>query len=342
MIAQDNQTTLEEALTKASPRLREKINFSVNLMRKAEKLALAYAPEEGFCLSFSGGKDSQALYHVAKLSGVKFKAYMGLTSVDPPPVLRFVRHHYPSVELLKPKDSIYNLCIKRHHVLPTMMIRWCCSEYKEFIGAGRVVLTGVRREESVRRSKRNEVEVRGRAYSGDLAGLDKYREEIRANKRKAARRLSILNAQGEHEVGCITGKESVIINAIISWTQRDVWEFLNDVVGVAHCELYDQGQERIGCINCPMSAKHWKHDNERYPHVKRNWLRTIKILLKTGGYSKVLNAIDGYSLPEDEQAEAVYEWWSSGRSVEQFAQRWKDRHSPGLFDCLDTNNNDDQ
>ena len=71
------------------------------LLRKAEPLALRYSPE-GYYLAFSGGKDSQALYHVAVMAGVKFQAYMSATSVDPPEVLRFVRTQYPQVHVLPP------------------------------------------------------------------------------------------------------------------------------------------------------------------------------------------------------------------------------------------------
>ena len=70
--------------------LQYKIDYSVNLLRKAESLALKLDPENGFYLAFSGGKYSQALYHIAKMAGVKFKAHMSLTSVDPPQVIRFV------------------------------------------------------------------------------------------------------------------------------------------------------------------------------------------------------------------------------------------------------------
>jgi phosphoadenosine phosphosulfate reductase len=34
---------------------------------------------------------------------------MNLTSVDPPEVIRFVKQHYPDVELIKPKMSIYDM-----------------------------------------------------------------------------------------------------------------------------------------------------------------------------------------------------------------------------------------
>ena len=66
-----------------------------------------------FYLAFSGGKDSQALYHLAVMAGVKFKAHMSLTSVDPPEVIRFVKQNYPDVELIKPKISIYDMALKK-------------------------------------------------------------------------------------------------------------------------------------------------------------------------------------------------------------------------------------
>lgn len=86
--------------------LKRKLDYSIDLLRKAERMALRLDPENGFWLAFSGGKDSQALYHVARLAGVRFKAHMNLTSVDPPEVIRFVKENYPDVELIKPKMRI--------------------------------------------------------------------------------------------------------------------------------------------------------------------------------------------------------------------------------------------
>ena len=79
----------------------DRLQESIILLQKAEKLALRYS-DGGYYLAFSGGKDSQALYHVAVLAGVKFQAFMSATSVDPPEVLRFVRSQYPEVTILPP------------------------------------------------------------------------------------------------------------------------------------------------------------------------------------------------------------------------------------------------
>lgn len=208
---------------------------------------------------------------------------MNLTSVDPPEVIRFVKQQYPEVELIKPKESIYQVALRKG-LLPTQRVRWCCEEYKENAGAGKVTLIGIRHQESNRRAKRNEVEISSRKFSGDLEGLDKYREEKLSKTN--AKGINITNATGERTVGCISGKESLLISPIIHWTERDVWEFLNQVCQVPHCSLYDEGYHRIGCICCPMSSYHQKiREMQRWPHIKRCWLRAI-INIRRGGVSQ--------------------------------------------------------
>lgn len=280
--------TLAEALDRASARLRKKMLHSVELLQKAEKIALNYDAKQGYFLAFSGGKDSQALYHIAQLAGVRFQGHMNLTSVDPPEVIRFVKKNYPEVELRKPGKSIFQHAVEKQ-ILPTMRVRWCCAEYKETAGAGKVTLIGIRHAESSRRAKRNEVETNNRKFSGDLDGLEEYRQEQKAKRMKRKSKadgVNITNADEEQTLGCIHGKESLLISPIIYWTEQDVWEFLNDVVKVQHCSLYDEGWHRIGCIGCPMSSHKQKMiENERYPHVKRGWIKAIKAI-RNGGYSK--------------------------------------------------------
>lgn len=273
--------TLEQALAKASKMLQQKMMYSIDLLKKAERLALAYGGGNGYYLAFSGGKDSQALYHIAELAGVKFDAHMNFTSVDTPEVICFVKKQYPEVDFIKPKKSIYQLAVEKQ-ILPTMRVRWCCAEYKENTGAGRVTLIGIRHQESSRRAKRNEVEISNRKYSGTLEGLDEYRQELKAKRarRKSKKNgVNITNADQEQTLGCISGKESLLISPIIHWTEQDVWEFLNNVMEVPHCSLYDEGWHRIGCIGCPMSSVNQKKiENIRYPHVKRNWIKAIKAI----------------------------------------------------------------
>ena len=295
MINSEMTFDYSEVIQKLSEPLRKKLEHSVELLRKAERLALAYDDVYGYYLAFSGGKDSQCLYHVAKLAGVRFKAHMNLTSIDPPEVIRFVKREYPDVELVKPKKSIFQAAVE-NQILPSMRVRWCCAEYKETAGAGKVTLIGIRKAESARRAKRNEVEINNRKFSGDLDGLEEYRKtrnrEKRGRKPKGNREVTIVNADGESVLGCIRGKESLLISPIIDWTDDEVWEFLG-ALGVEHCELYDEGWRRIGCIGCPMSSHKQKMiENARYPHVRRNWIKAIKAIRRGGGIQKRIYLVE--------------------------------------------------
>jgi phosphoadenosine phosphosulfate reductase len=57
-----------------------------------------FEPPEGYYMAFSGGKDSETVYRLTEMAGVKFDAHFNLTSVDPPEVVRFVREFYPDVQ----------------------------------------------------------------------------------------------------------------------------------------------------------------------------------------------------------------------------------------------------
>ena len=280
--------SLDDALSRIRrPSLREKVLYSVRLLQRAEPMALRLDPEDGFYLAFSGGKDSQCLYHVAQLAGVRFRAHMNLTSVDPPEVIRFVKTTYPDVELIKPRMSIYEMA-KKKHILPTRRIRWCCAEYKEMSGAGKVTLIGVRKQESARRAKREEISI----------------------NIKGKRTEETFDQWSEHEeqmVTCVGGKDKILVSPIIYWTERDVWEFLNRN-GIPHCKLYDEGSTRIGCLCCPMSNYKQKlKDIRAYPHVKRGWLKAITWLIDNGYLDRNFN-----------DAETGFRWWISEKSFKKF------------------------
>lgn len=340
----------EDVLNRCKQSFKIKIMHSVELLRKAERIALLYDDIDGYYLAFSGGKDSQALYHVAQLAGVRFKAHMSLTSVDPPQVIRFVKRLYPDVELIKPKMSMFDKAIEVG-VLPTKRVRWCCAEFKESAGAGKVTLIGVRAAESKRRAKRNEVEVTGRKFSGDLKGFEDW-SKSRIDKKKARfkRRLNEdeFSIKNDNEVRCINGKDSILISPIFKWTESDVWYFLNKIVNVPHCELYDMGFTRVGCIICPMANKRCKLKNiKMFPHVKRGWIRAIKAIRSKGLQtceicSNADEYKDGFKVPptikelwgnkigqgcnkkrqdeqsENEIAEAIFDWWISGKPYKKW------------------------
>lgn len=265
-----------------SSSLQAKIEASITTIRKAAKLAQNYTGKL-LVVAFSGGKDSQTVYHLTEAAGVDFEAVYSATTIDPPEVVRFIRERYPMVRFHVSKMSFWKL-VEKTRMLPNRHMRYCCSVLKEATTPGRVTLTGVRREESATRAKRQILDIN-----------------------KKPRQFDEFERHDRIDVQCFgKGKEKITVNPILDWTETDVWEYLNNVVNVPHCELYDQGRRRVGCLFCPMKArKEIVDDMRRYPHQFKRFKETVAKIAET---SKVF--------PSDPKA--FLEWWLSDKSVQEF------------------------
>lgn len=274
--------------------LDEKLIESITLIKRAEALSLQYS-ENGFFLAFSGGKDSQALYHVAKMAGVKFVPHYSVTTLDPPELVRFIKQKYPDVIFDFSQYTFSQLCLKKK-ALPTKIVRFCCSELKETKGAGFVTLTGVRRQESRQRALRNEMEI--------VSKLVKYRQSGEFQQI-----MNILQENKQQEIRCVNGRDKIVINPLIEWTDKNVWDFLNDVAAVPHCELYDRGWKRIGCLFCPYATKKELARMEKeYPKYTEIFLRLIHRLRERGW-------MNNYESLTDKQ---ILQWWTSKKNMKKW------------------------
>ena len=72
---------------------------------------------------------------------------------------------------------------------------------------------------------------------------------------------------------------SALVNPIVDWSTKDVWEFLHHY-GCESNPLYQCGECRIGCIGCPMQgAKGMKRDFAKYPKYKEAYIRAFDKML---------------------------------------------------------------
>ncbi len=115
-----------------------------------------YEPAEGYYLAFSGGKDSIVIKRLADMSGVKYDAHHSLTTIDPPDLIYYMRKYHSDVQIDHPATPFLKRLVKNG--FPLRQQRWCCEEYKERGGSGRLVMTGVRAAESSARRRRAMVE----------------------------------------------------------------------------------------------------------------------------------------------------------------------------------------
>ena len=260
--------------------IRDKVKISIDRLK-------AFEPPEGYYLAFSGGKDSQCIYHLAKEAGVKFDAHYNLTTIDPPELVRFIKSNYPDVEVHRPEFTMLQLIEKQG--LPTRLRRWCCSELKEKGGEGRICVTGVRWAESVKRQSRRPFEI----------VTPKFQDKKLFNDNDEGRQLFENCAQ----------KGKRVVNPIIDWEDSEVWEYLNSR-NIEHCCLYDQGQKRIGCIGCPLTtSQKMINDFTRYPEYLTNYKKAFDKFLpdyllrrEKRGLKSILNT-----------TEMFFKWWIYGK-----------------------------
>ena len=259
--------------------------YGKDMVEVAIERLKAFEPPEGYYLAFSGGKDSVTVKALADMAGVKYDAHYTVTSVDPPELVRFVKS-FPDVHFDFPTDengrviTMWNL-IPTKKMPPTRIVRYCCSALKESRGENRFVVTGVRKDESVRRAK-----TRG--------GL-----ELGRNKTDKRDVLDPDNPTPEMFYHCQTYYRKVL-NPIIDWTTKEVWEFIKEY-DVKYCCLYDEGYTRLGCIGCPMATvdgRLWEF--KRYPKYKENYIKAFQKM------------IDNMQIPTNKTwhtGEDVFKWW---------------------------------
>ena len=112
----------------------------------------------------------------------------------------------------------------------------------------------------------------------------------------------------ESKAICIKGKDKIILNPIIHWSDRDVWQFIKSK-NIPYCKLYDEGYKRIGCILCPMASEKTKVlDMQGYPKVCQKIKQSIGEILKSEA-PNYWGALD-YNIDD------IFEWWITGVSMD--------------------------
>ena len=267
--------------------LHDKINASIALIRKAEKLSLVMKPNEGFIVGFSGGKDSQVVLELVKMAGVKYRAVYNVTTNDQADNVRFIKQHYPDVEFSIPEKSYFQLIAQKG--VPTMFNRWCCAQFKESTGVGYVVLTGVRKEESRKRAAYEEVSKWSRSK-------DK-KESVELDKMEA------------NEFRCVGGKDKFMVYPILEWTEKDVWDFIA-LRGLPINPCY-KTHKRVGCVFCPFARQKEVRDYcKTHPQLKAAFIHAIERYIERGGDRQKLTSAEDY-----------FDWWLSHVSLDEYIDR---------------------
>ncbi len=204
--------------------------------------------EESIVLSFSGGKDSTATADIVikALSNPNLVHIFGNTTLEFPLTLKYAqRYRQEHMEAIfqiaqNREQNFYEVCSDIGP--PARMMRWCCSMFKtgpitrilNNLYRNQQILTfyGIRKAESVSRSKYNRV---------------------------------------EDDAGSVKIQKQTVASPIFFWKDIDVWLYLL-AEKVDFNDAYRLGYDRVGCWCCPNNNQRAQFLSRIYmPAQSKKW-----------------------------------------------------------------------
>lgn len=275
--------------------------LAIQRIKAASEMSLSHYKQPLVC-TYSGGKDSDVMINLFRRAGIPFEVINSHTTADAPQTVRHISEVFHQLELdgisckiahptyKGERTSMWSL-IPQKMMPPTRTVRYCCHVLKEQATNGRYAATGVRWDESARRRKRTPFEqpgTKGEKFSDETMLLTDNSEN---------RRMTELCMQ----------KKSMIVNPIIDWTNKDIWEYIH-AEKIPVCELYECGYTRVGCVGCPMAGKRRYKEFRDFPEYKLNYIRAFDRMLE---YRKQRE----YDMRGWKTGEDVFRWWMDDENI---------------------------
>lgn len=238
----------EEVVSKFVQANRDRLNYLVDEASEFIRTAASNFQEEQIVLSFSGGKDSTVTADLAiKALGTSGLVHIfGNTTLEFPTTIeyaeRYRKNHPHAIFMTAQNEEQDFLKVCDDIGPPARMMRWCCSMFKtgpitrilNSLYRNEQILTfyGIRKEESVSRSKYNRVE--------DDA------ESVKIQKQTVA-------------------------SPIFFWKDIDIWLYLLST-GIDFNDAYRLGYDRVGCWCCPNNNQRAQFLSRIYmPERSKEW-----------------------------------------------------------------------
>lgn len=243
--------------------LKWKVDQAVKLIQAAGKIAKEHKQPIEIC--YSGGKDSDVILELTKMSGVEYRAIYKNTTIDPPGTIAHARAM--GCEVIQPKKTFRE--IMEQNGMPNRWRRFCCSILKEYKVLDYAVL-GIRRDESRARSERYHEPEQCKVYN-KTKGI------------KSRQYLPILEWSAQDVAQFLT-ERGVKCHSLYY-----------DEQGNFHPE------RRLGCICCPLMSRNKRIQSfKNYPRMVRLYINAAQKYLSTHPQSSInqqfTNVYDWFAL----------------------------------------------
>ena len=227
---------------------RNRLNYLKNEAFEFVRKTASGFDEERLVISFSGGKDSTVTADVVvkALSNPSLVHIFGNTTLEFPTTIKYAemyRKNHPQAIFLFAQNEeqvFYDVC--EDIGPPARMMRWCCSMFKtgpitrviNSLYRNQQILTfyGIRKSESVSRSKYNRV---------------------------------------EDDAEAVKIQQQTVASPIFFWKDLDIWLYIL-AEEVDFNEAYRLGYDRVGCWCCPNNNQRAQFLSRIYmPEQSKKW-----------------------------------------------------------------------
>lgn len=230
--------------------LQKKIERAIRLIKSAGRMAEKKGqPVE---ISYSGGKDSDVILELARMSGIKYRAIYKNTTIDPPGTIKHCIEQ--GAEIIRPEKTFFEIIQQKG--FPTSYRRFCCEVLKEY-KINDIAVQGIRRSESTKRAAR-------------------YKESEPIICRIYGSKKNHVN----------------VVLPILGWTDGDVEQFIAERRIKCHPLYYNNEGNfnvhcRLGCMGCPLPHDRSVDDFKEHPALVRAWIRNGQIWWDTHKLKKL-------------------------------------------------------
>lgn len=239
--------------------LQKKVDRAIKLIQSASKIAAANGCPQ-IEVAYSGGKDSDVILELTKMSGVPYRAIYKNTTIDPSGTIKHAIDN--GVEVNRPKMSFLDILKKKG--FPSRRARFCCAELKEYKVLDYAIL-GIRADESVKRAKRYKEPEQCRVYDKD---------------NKCRQYFPILDWTKDDVLEFIQ-ERGIKLHPL----------YYKEDGSIDVCK-------RLGCVGCPLGyVKHRISEFKQYPNMVKLYVRGGVYYLDKHPKSRIASLVaDGYEL----------------------------------------------
>lgn len=211
-----------------------KIKESIKALQLAAKMSEQYY-HKPLVITYSGGKDSDVLLDLAIRADIDMVVVNSHTTADAPQTVWHIRDVFRRLQDRGIKTKIIYPTYKGERVSmwtlipqkltpPTRLIRYCCKVLKETSTPQSFVATGVRADESAKRSKGKTFEIRRSQIKMHIGHDLDHIQEVYQEAKEMPEVYDCMY------ITKVKQNKDAVVNPIINWTHREVWSYIHTYI----------------------------------------------------------------------------------------------------------------